>query len=107
MKRGINGIYHHISQQHLKRSKAIKGIVGKHLTYLADRGMVKIFRRQSSIPPPPLSSSRVAHAKLHAFIIAKIIFWKVQSLAPARDAVFSLAPTPRSAGPIRTTALAW
>ena len=56
MKRGINGIYHHVSQQHLKRylaeydfrynerealgvgdaermSKAIPGIVGKRLTY--------------------------------------------------------------------------
>jgi len=56
MKRGINGIYHHVSQQHLKRylaefdfrynermklgvsdtertAKAIKGIVGKRLTY--------------------------------------------------------------------------
>jgi transposase-like protein len=56
MKRGINGVYHHVSQQHLKRylaeydfrynermklgvsdtertAKAIKGIVGKRLTY--------------------------------------------------------------------------
>lgn len=56
MKRGINGVYHHVSQQHLKRylaeydfrynersalgisdmartEKAIKGIVGKRLTY--------------------------------------------------------------------------
>ncbi len=56
MKRGINGVYHHVSQQHLKRylaeydcryneregvgvnaaermSKAIPGIVGKRLTY--------------------------------------------------------------------------
>ena len=56
MKRGINGVYHHVSQQHLKRylaeydfrynereglgindaermAKAIPGIVGKRLTY--------------------------------------------------------------------------
>jgi transposase-like protein len=56
MKRGINGVYHHVSQQHLKRylaefdfrynermklgvsdsdrtAKAIRGIVGKRLTY--------------------------------------------------------------------------
>jgi transposase-like protein len=56
LKRGINGVYHHVSQQHLKRflaefdfrynermklgvndkaraTKAIKGIVGKRLTY--------------------------------------------------------------------------
>ncbi len=56
MKRGINGVYHHVSQQHLKRylaeydfrynereklgvndaermEKAIPGIVGKRLTY--------------------------------------------------------------------------
>jgi transposase-like protein len=56
LKRGINGVYHHVSQQHLKRylaefdfrynermklgvsdtertAKAIKGIVGKRLTY--------------------------------------------------------------------------
>jgi len=56
MKRGINGVYHHVSQQHLKRylaefdfrynermklgvndaertARAIKGIVGKRLTY--------------------------------------------------------------------------
>jgi transposase-like protein len=56
MKRGINGVYHHVSQQHLKRylgeydfrynersalgvndmertEKAVKGIVGKRLTY--------------------------------------------------------------------------
>ena len=56
LKRGINGVYHHVSQEHLKRylaefdfrynermaldvsdmertSKAIKGIVGKRLTY--------------------------------------------------------------------------
>ena len=57
MKRGINGVYHHVSQQHLKRylaefdfrynersalgvedaermTKSVKGIVGKRLTYL-------------------------------------------------------------------------
>lgn len=56
LKRGINGVYHHVSQEHLKRylaefdfrynermalnvsdmertAKAIKGIVGKRLTY--------------------------------------------------------------------------
>ena len=56
MKRGINGVYHHVSQQHLKRylaefdfrynersalgvndaerfAKSIPGIVGKRLTY--------------------------------------------------------------------------
>ena len=56
MKRGINGVYHHVSQQHLKRylaefdfrynerealgvddktraAKAVKGIGGKRLTY--------------------------------------------------------------------------
>jgi hypothetical protein len=56
MKRGITGVYHHISQQHLKRylaeydfrynerealgvsdrqrmAKSVKGIVGKRLTY--------------------------------------------------------------------------
>jgi transposase-like protein len=56
LKRGINGVYHHVSQQHLKRylaefdfrynermalgvndrarsAKAVKGIVGKRLTY--------------------------------------------------------------------------
>jgi ISXO2-like transposase domain len=56
LKRGINGVYHHVSQDHLKRylaefdfrynermaldvsdmertTKAIKGIVGKRLTY--------------------------------------------------------------------------
>jgi hypothetical protein len=56
LKRGINGVYHHVSQEHLKRylaefdfrynermaldvsdmertTKAIKGIVGKRLTY--------------------------------------------------------------------------
>ena len=56
MKRGINGVYHHVSQQHLKRylaefdfrynermklgvndktraAKAVKGIIGKRLTY--------------------------------------------------------------------------
>jgi hypothetical protein len=56
LKRGINGIYHHVSQQHLKRylaefdfrynermalgvtdnmraTKAVKGVVGKRLTY--------------------------------------------------------------------------
>ncbi len=53
MKRGINGVYHHVSQKHLKRylgefdfrynerdvddsaraAKALKGIVGKRLTY--------------------------------------------------------------------------
>lgn len=60
MKRGIHGIYHHVSQQHLKRylaefdfrynermalgvndmqrtEKAIKGIVGKRLTYRRSR----------------------------------------------------------------------
>ena len=56
MKRGINGVYHHVSQQHLKRylaefdfrynersalgiedaermTKSVQGIVGKRLTY--------------------------------------------------------------------------
>lgn len=56
MKRGINGVYHHVSEAHLKRylaefdfrhnnriglgvddtaraSEALKGIVGKRLTY--------------------------------------------------------------------------
>jgi hypothetical protein len=56
MKRGINGVYHQVSQQHLKRylaefdfrynecstlgvedaermAKSVKGIVGKRLTY--------------------------------------------------------------------------
>ena len=56
LKRGINGVYHHVSQQHLKRylaefdfryneraaldvtdaeraTKAVKGTVGKRLTY--------------------------------------------------------------------------
>ncbi len=56
MKRGINGVYHHVSQQHLKRylaefdfrynererlgvndaarmAKSVKGIIGKRLTY--------------------------------------------------------------------------
>ena len=56
LKRGITGVYHHVSQQHLKRylaefdfrynersglgvndaeraAKALKGIVGKRLTY--------------------------------------------------------------------------
>jgi transposase-like protein len=75
MKRGINGVYHHVSQQHLKRylaefdyrynerialgvsdaermSKSIGGIVGKRLTY-------RRTRRQESgnvvkFPPPHL-----------------------------------------------------
>jgi hypothetical protein len=61
MKRGINGVYHHVSPQHLKRylaeydfrynermalnvsdmertEKAIKGIVGKRLTYRRTNG---------------------------------------------------------------------
>ena len=53
LKRGINGVYHHVSQQHLKRylgefdfrynerqindaeraDKALRGIAGKRLTY--------------------------------------------------------------------------
>jgi hypothetical protein len=60
MKRGINGVYHHVSQQHLKRylaefdfrynersalgvedaermAKSVKGIVGKRLTYQTPR----------------------------------------------------------------------
>jgi hypothetical protein len=66
MKRGINGIYHHVSQQHLKRylaeydfrynermklgvsdtertAKAIKGIVGKRLTYRRPREATLLF----------------------------------------------------------------
>lgn len=60
MKRGIKGVYHHVSQQHLKRylaefdflynermalgvddkmraAKAVKGAVGKRLTYQRPR----------------------------------------------------------------------
>jgi hypothetical protein len=62
MKRGINGIYHHVSQQHLKRylaeydfrynersalgvedaermTKSVQGIVGKRLTYRDSSGV--------------------------------------------------------------------
>jgi len=62
MKRGIHGVYHHVSQQHLKRylaeydfrynersalgvedaermRKSLKGIVGKRLTYTDSRGV--------------------------------------------------------------------
>ncbi len=61
LKRGINGVYHHVSQQHLKRylaefdyrynertalgvndadraRKAVAGIVGKRLTYQDTNG---------------------------------------------------------------------
>ena len=60
LKRGINGVYHHVSEQHLKRylgefdfrynertalgvedveraTKAVKGVVGKRLTYKKSR----------------------------------------------------------------------
>jgi hypothetical protein len=62
MKRGIHGVYHHVSQQHLKRylaeydfrynersalgvedtermTKSVQGIVGKRLTYKDSYGV--------------------------------------------------------------------
>jgi ISXO2-like transposase domain len=51
MKRGITGVYHHVSPQHLKRylaeydfryaeraTKAVQGVVGKRMTYQQTNG---------------------------------------------------------------------
>jgi hypothetical protein len=80
MKRGITGVYHHVSPQHLKRylaeydfrynegmalnvtdaertTKAVKGVVGKRMTYRHPHGGSE---RLVAIPPDPCAPDRPA-----------------------------------------------